>query len=418
MKLFFRTVVLFLYIHQLSAQNCYEDFNFYRPVTLRAETGQTIPSGTVAIPFDTKALFDAGKIAGDGSNLRITDVNCQELPFYVQDVPSRNKNVLYVYVPEIDATGIVLQLYYGSDQTQASVINGEAVFLFFDDFEDGEVDWTNWEVVGHEADILEEIDGELHFTGTFGTGGVFKYAAPQMAYTSPVTFDFVTNANNSVIYGVADAEEMKRLALRYSTGATIYDTLDIIAIVNDTLNGGFESGIPYPNVKVPRNDMNIISISSFLDDENHLNFTGFRNYSTDSFNSDTATVTQTEFTAVRPFFASFSIPNKVAFLGIREDVGGIPTIEYGAEEMLTATDISVEEGYPNITVYPNPTPNQLTIKGITEANVIITNNTGKIIKKTVLLNQMIDISGLPVGIYYIKIITPLKLPITRQLIKW
>ena len=110
---------------QLPAQNCFTAFNFYQPLTLTATDSQgSIESSTVAIPFNSKDLFDAGKIAEDGSDLRITDSACNPIPFFIQGIAERTMNVLYVSVPTIDTDGFTLHLYYGSNEPQSSVIDG------------------------------------------------------------------------------------------------------------------------------------------------------------------------------------------------------------------------------------------------------------------------------------------------------
>ncbi len=346
---------------QSFAQDCFSEFSYYREITLTATASQQqILSHTVAIPFNSKELFDNQKIQADGSDLRIVDSDCNELSFFITGVSERGKNIIYVSVPSIDESGITLGVYYGSTKAVDNRIDGSAVFEFFDDFEDGVVDQDKWESVG-AYDLWDESDGQMRFTGRFGDGGIFQYVTPRHGFLEPTTFDFAANANNSQVYGICDTADIKRIGLRYNTGAQDFDTLDIIALMNDTLNGGSNPGIQYPYVQVTRNDINIISVTTFTDENQDLNFTRFENHSSNDRNLDTLTVTQIEFSSMRPFFSSFGTPIKVDFVGIRAGINAVPEIQYGVEKNLITSSqkIVLDE---TIQIFPNPAVDNITIE--------------------------------------------------------
>lgn len=149
----------------IQAQGCFNEFQYYRVLSLQADAGQgTIPAHTVAIPFDSKSLVDAEKLQITAADLRIVDQDCNPLAFFVQDVANRNNNILYIAIPDLTQAGMEIQIYYGSRTNVSPVIDGAAVFLFFDDFEDGVVDTNAWENVGAYT-RWEEADGKLYFSG-------------------------------------------------------------------------------------------------------------------------------------------------------------------------------------------------------------------------------------------------------------
>ena len=384
------------------AQDCFFEFKYKRNIQLASVSG-TLEAGTIAIPFNTKELVDAGKLAPDGSDLRVVNEACEPLPFFVQGLADRDANVLYVKTPEFTTSGITIQLYYGGDGSQSSVIDGLATFDFFDDFEDGVIDDTKWEPVGQHS-LYAEVDGELRFTGVFGNGGIFQYAAPRVGYTGPVTFDFAANANNSQVYGIGDTADLQRVGLRYDSGAQSYDTLDIIALMSDTLSGGFNPGLMYPFIQVPRNDLNIMSVSGFIDANKHLNFTRTTNYSTGSENLDTLTITQMEFDALRPFFSSFSTPIKIEYVGIRAALSADPVITFGDEMMVITDALSNVIEVPGLSVFPNPANKSINIKCDRQlpAELTLFDSFGRKIRHYLVTDQTIDVSDLPPGSYLLQ----------------
>ncbi len=406
----------FLITSPIVAQDCYDNYNYYQSVILTPPTPlDNIEASTVALPFNTKSLVDEGKLNPDGSDLRITDNNCTELPFFVQGVSDRSMNAIYIKVPNIASAGLELQIYYGGPENAETQINGTATFDFFDDFEDDILDMDKWEAIG-EFDLWEESNGQMRFTGSYGNGGIFKYVTPKWQTTEPVTVHFSSNASNSQVYGIADTSDLQRVGLRYDSGLVSYDTMDIIALMFDTLNGGTNPGIEYPFVQVTRNELNLISISAFLDENNKLNFTRFENFSSGGKNTDTLLVNQMDFDVLRPFFASFLSANIIEFVGISSSTA-FPEISYGSEQMLiTAWNDFVKD--PIIDLFPNPATNYLFLKTgeMSPVSLVFFDLKGQKIREQLFQNK-IDISFLHDGEYLLKIEYPEGRFLTKTFVK-
>jgi len=398
-------LIVSFFVFSLQAQICFEDYTYLQPIQLKSNVDSTtIKAHTVAIPWNTKALVDAGKLAEDGSDIKVADQDCNPLPFFIQGVKVRENNVLYVSVPDLDHDGITIQVYYGAANPQESQIDGESVFDFFDDFEDETVDLEKWEVIG-AYDLLEEADGELRFTGRFGQGGIFQYITPKNAYKDAITMDFAANANNAQVYGIADTADIRRIGLRYNSGIQSNDTLDLIAFMQDTINGGSNPGLdPYPDIPVARNEINIISMTTFLDESKHLNFTRFENHSTGQQNIDTVNLPQLEFDAMRPFFSSFSTPIKVEYIGIRPAISEAPEIILNEEVNLTISSTRLMASDFDIRLFPNPVNDRLQI--VTGQNlperIRLVNSLGQVVLNTPFL-EMIDVSTYSSGLYFIQL---------------
>ncbi|MCB0662551.1 MAG: DUF2341 domain-containing protein [Saprospiraceae bacterium] len=384
----------------IEAQDCFTTFKYYKAITLTPDAA--IAAHTIAIPFDSKSLVDGGKLLADGSDLRVVDADCNTLPFFIQDLANRDKNILYVAIPDIDPSGLELQVYYGATTNVSSEIDGTSVFLFFDDFEDGVVDMDTWENVGSYAN-WEESDGKMRYTGMSGSGGIFLYVTPKVAYTSPVTFDFVAPANNNKFYGICDTGDIERVGFRYQSGAQSNDTMDIYAVLRDTINGGFFPGDFYPFIVVEREVGNIMSIAATISPSKTLIVDRFENHSNGEANYNDLVVANMEFNAIRPFFTSFGASIAVDFVGIRSTPQGFPVITTGQEVQLI-TSTKELSGINSFECFPNPVTNTIRFNYENPGNITltITNNLGKQVHNQSDL-QSLDISQWPAGWYIVKL---------------
>lgn len=386
----------------IQAQDCFNEFQYYRVLSLQADAGQgIIPAHTIAIPFDSKSLVDAEKLQITAADLRIVDQDCNPLAFFVQDVANRNNNILYIAIPDLTQAGMEIQIYYGSRANVSPVIDGAAVFLFFDDFEDGVVDTNAWENVGAYT-RWEEADGKLYFSGDATTGGIFQYVTPKVAFPGPITFDFAAPSNNNKVYGICDTSDIERVGFRYQSGSQSNDTMDIYVKLVDTINGGFFNGDFYPFIEVERERGNIISLTATIDPQQSLIMDRFENHTNGQFNNSNLAILDMEFDAIRPFFSSFGTSIELEYLGIRNTPQGFPAVTWGPEIPLTVSTNDLS-GADLFACYPNPASDvlQVVYHGAGTFQVNIFNNLGQLVH-TQYDNAGIDVSTWPKGSYVVK----------------
>jgi len=92
------------------------------------------------------------------------------IPHWVEEFdPANNKAVIWVKVPQIPANGTVKVFIKVNPSRTEDLSDGEAVFDFFDDFEDGVIDTTKWTV--QSGNWVEE-GGVIKTDGT-GSGSAF-----------------------------------------------------------------------------------------------------------------------------------------------------------------------------------------------------------------------------------------------------
>lgn len=158
---------------------------FAEPDWLSREWGYSknisINSSVNVVDYQVKLEFPvseyAGKMNGNGSDLRFFDDNGTALPFYVSDWRGNGTATVWVKVPEL-LVGVpkVITMYYGNPNAE-SMSNGEATFIFFESFENktfktpyrtSSVELNDspdggWVMMSYPG--LKSGDGKTHFVG-------------------------------------------------------------------------------------------------------------------------------------------------------------------------------------------------------------------------------------------------------------
>lgn len=122
----------------------------YRKAIAVSGTGSDLTNFQVSFILNTSSsdangLIKNGKMKADCSDIRITDANGKQLPYWIEDsTPCDNTATkIWTKLPLIPSSGATIYIYYGNPSAPLtySLKNGKKVFDFFDDFSDG--DFTN-----------------------------------------------------------------------------------------------------------------------------------------------------------------------------------------------------------------------------------------------------------------------------------
>jgi len=147
--------------------------DYARKVTITEQSGSDLSYYQVLIELNS-SNFDFSHAQTNGEDIRFTDASGNLLDYWIEEWDSVNETAkVWVEVPSIPANSSVeIWMYYGNP-TVASASDGEAVFEFFDDFDDGIYDLNKWiEPVGGLGTYVEE-NGYLELTVT-GTDAPYR----------------------------------------------------------------------------------------------------------------------------------------------------------------------------------------------------------------------------------------------------
>jgi hypothetical protein len=111
-------------------------------------SGGALTDYQVLITMNTAALIAGGKMRSDCGDIRVTDSDeCTALSYWIepQTINTTATNI-WVKVPTIPANSTkTIYIYYGN-ASASSLSNGDNTFMFFDDFDDGVVNTSKWDV--------------------------------------------------------------------------------------------------------------------------------------------------------------------------------------------------------------------------------------------------------------------------------
>ena len=171
-------------------------WGYRKPINITEQSGNTLTNYQVKLTIDTVTLISEGKMRSDCGDIRFTDENDNEIPYWIENGCNSANTIIWVKVPNIPANGqTTIYMYYGNpDATSES--NGDEVFIFWDDFssdtgkwsiECGTVSWSNGQVI-LITDAVKDACASIKTSSTFTTD------KPIIVYTKALS----TNDTNSV----------------------------------------------------------------------------------------------------------------------------------------------------------------------------------------------------------------------------
>jgi len=107
--------------------------------------------------------FVSGKMNSDFSDLRFYDEDGSKLSYWIETYTASSSATVWLRVPSIPASSTkTIYLYYGNPSAMPES-DGEGVFEFFDDFDDGSIDSSKWTQLSgttwvEEGGVLKEME--------------------------------------------------------------------------------------------------------------------------------------------------------------------------------------------------------------------------------------------------------------------
>jgi len=110
-------------------------FKYRRKITITEQSGKDLTDYQICIELSS-SNFDFSHTKSDGSDIRFTDENGSELDYWIESWDSENEQAkVWIKIPSLPANSEKeIWMYYGNPDVNSGA-NGEATFLFFDDFE-------------------------------------------------------------------------------------------------------------------------------------------------------------------------------------------------------------------------------------------------------------------------------------------
>ena len=148
-----------------------DKWGFKRKITIENPAGQAADA-VIQIRLDSKE-FDYTKAKADGADIRFStaagNMDAKGLSYWIEQWNVDGTSIIWVKVPVLKSKAQnAVYMYYGNANAPA-VSNGNATFLFFDDFEEGNYSkkWNNVSI-----GEVEEQGGQLKLRESDGQDGI------------------------------------------------------------------------------------------------------------------------------------------------------------------------------------------------------------------------------------------------------
>ena len=119
--------------------------SYYVPITIQERSGSNLTDYSVKIVLNSTNFHYWNHIAyWNGSDIYFTDEAGNPLYYWIESFDLGRKNAtIWVKIPSIPANGTVtIHMHYGADNPYKDYMNRSAIFLVYDDFDDGILDTT------------------------------------------------------------------------------------------------------------------------------------------------------------------------------------------------------------------------------------------------------------------------------------
>jgi len=141
-------------------------WQYRKRIDVSNSNGSSLTSFQIRFTLDTAALITGNKLKSNCEDLRITDHQGKEIPFWIEENNPGCNNAatkIWTKMPEIPAAGGSIYLYYGNaSASQSSNHDGNAVFEFFDDFNGTDLNTGKWstDILGAGGEVTQ-TNGEV-----------------------------------------------------------------------------------------------------------------------------------------------------------------------------------------------------------------------------------------------------------------
>ncbi len=137
---------------------------YRRSVTLNNQSGGPLHNYPILITLNTAGLIAGGKLRSDCGDLRFSDAEGL-LAYWIEDGTCNSAETrVWVKIPTMPAGVSAISLTYGNSDLRG-MSDGRATFHFFDDFEDGIVDASKWDLRPGSNAAIAKTGGQMRLTG-------------------------------------------------------------------------------------------------------------------------------------------------------------------------------------------------------------------------------------------------------------
>jgi Domain of unknown function (DUF2341) len=210
LKLLIVSIILIgLNMSAIAQCNC--TWQYRTPITVTNLGATALTDYQVSITVNTQALVTAGKMQASGNDIRFTDANCTNLPYWIESGMNTTTTIIWIKVNSIPVgPAATVNMYYGNAVAGAAT-DGNSTFMLFDDFNGASLDGTKWTFVQSGATAV--VAGG---TVTLSTG-TYAEVESIASFAAPIYSEMKVNSTSGSYPCIAQADNGN-----YNSGATMF----------------------------------------------------------------------------------------------------------------------------------------------------------------------------------------------------
>ena len=157
--------------HKVEASWWNDGWNYRKAVSISNTSGSNLTDFQISLSIGTSALIASGKMQSDCDDIRITDINGNLLPYWIEHngnlACNKDTTRIWVKANSLPTSGATIYIYYGNTSA-TSTQDGYKVFEWFEDFEDANKVASIYDKTSNVAfnytisNSLIHIDGNYH----------------------------------------------------------------------------------------------------------------------------------------------------------------------------------------------------------------------------------------------------------------
>lgn len=314
-----------LFAPVFSFAQCLPAWGYYQPVTINNSLAQTLTNYQVKITVNTAALVSAGHMLATGDDIRFTAAGCTNVNYWIESGMNTASTVIWLKVPALAASAATtVDMYYGNPAAPAAS-DGDNVFLFFDDFNDGVFNTTKWETRGTPSQCSES-GGILTFTGNSNWEYIRSYTTWNIP-TVVETRESAVSVSAGLVLGYAGTD--MRYTFREGNTGLKGTTED-----PDVSGGNAWFDTNYPGVPHTQSGYHDYEVQPFMQGSN-IAISSFCDLTTSNCNTNPFVMTSSTGTGYYVGFSSYSggYTELVDWIKVRQYVSAPPTSTVGPESV-------------------------------------------------------------------------------------
>jgi hypothetical protein len=321
MKKIFLALLVFFILKGQSQNSCLPFWNNLQTFTLTNPNNYVLSDYQVRLTVNTQSLISANLMNVNGDDIRFTVGSCSLIPYYIESGINTNITSIWIKVPLLPASGTLAVNMYYNNPTVTAQSNGDLVFEFFDDFNDGAFNTTKWSVQGTPQQLVES-NGTVNIVGNNN----WEYFKSTTTFTSKLTIDgrFYMNGNIGPVIGIGGTDNRFTFRNNGSTFGTCFD--------NDVINGNTYFDSNYPGIAAPTATFQEVQYAAELL-TNTITISNFCNVTAAACNNASTALTTYTGTSYYIGFSSWSQNMVVDIIKVRKFADVEPSVING-DDML------------------------------------------------------------------------------------